>query len=373
MTKTCALTVLSLLTCLFTLAALGLNAYHFNGHLYYKDKTTDTVTRTTSSDTSDCPPALQMKIEGTNTVTGHEEVYIMSCPWKSYTRIIGIVTFSLCQFFAAIVCLKAKGKLSTGVLGFASFIALAMLIATIVLMVIDIINGHKQYPETSTSSYQPLTYILNIVFAFVGLLLGICCTILGFMTTGTPVKTSSGHQPTQTGNNSTIIGMNKSAGMEQDWRLYGNNKTNYNLPTSGNEVSYSTQRHYGPYTSNNSGPYTNNINSQATNKLTGGGTLTYQSNNRESPIGYSSNHRGHIGSHLNVGGGRRREEQNYVTNSIGSLTETNNNRNSLGYEGRGNRIGLRASNGSNHHNNYNYKSGGESNRVMPLAANYRGY
>ncbi len=373
MTKTCTLTIFSLLTCLFTLAALGLNAYHFNAHLYYKDKTTDTVTRETSSDTSDCPPALQIKIEGTNTVTGHEEVYIASCPWKSYTRIIGIVTFSLCQFFAVIVCLKAKGKLNSGVLGFASFIALGLLIATITLMVIDMVNGKKQYPETASSSYQPLTYILNIVFAFVGLLLGIGCTILGCMMNSNPIKTTSGHQPTQTGNNSTFVGINKSAGMEQDWKLYGNNKT-VNLPTSGNDYSYSAQRNYGPYVSNGYGPYANNINqknsSSPTNRLSGGTTLTYQSNNRENAVGYTSNHRGHIGSHLNVGGGRRREEQTYATSSIGSLGEMNY-RNSLAYESRENRAGLRASNASNHHQNY--KSGGDSNRVMPLAGNYRGY
>ena len=332
MAKNCGLIILSLFTCLFTLAALGLNLYHFAGHAYYEDKTTGTVLRETSSETADCPPALAVKIEGKNVITGHDEIYTISCPWNKSTKFLGIISFILCQVFAIIVCCKTKEKGSVGLIGVLSFVVLLLVMITIILMIVDIIKGHKKYSdvETDQSSYQPLTYILNILFAAAGFVFGIICAFLGCKATQS-LPRNSGHQPAQNANNSTFVGINKSIGMEQSYQLSAN--------TYGNDNSFAAQGwNNGYYTGNTQ----NNMMNGQTNRVTRGGNLVYQTNNMQSQeMGYNSNHRGHENLGQNHGG---RGEQDFARN--------------VGDEGRRNRVGRRtnpATVQNNHYLNNNYR------------------
>jgi len=286
------------------------------------------VRGTGGTDVEGCPPALQVKMEGKNAITGHDEVYIITCPWKSATKFLGIISFILCQIFAIFVCCKAKGKGSVGILGGISFIVMLLLLITMIMMIVDITKGKKDYAEVESdkTSYQPLTYILNVLLTAAGLVFGIICTVIGCKSVPNMTR-GSGHQPTQNGNNSTFVGINKSIGMERSFQTSGN--------TYGNDNSFAaTQTWNNGYYAGNM--HNNTMNTQGHNRVTpGGGNLTYQTNNvQPQNMGYNSNHRGHV----NMG------QQNNYAGHAGNAGNVN-------VEGRRDRINRRGNPGAVQNNN----------------------
>jgi hypothetical protein len=195
------ITILSVVTCLFTLTSVGLTAYHSVGHVYYKNKDTDLVIKTSSSNTEDCPPAVKVKVE-----TDHE-LQIISCPFKPATKAIAFISLILCQFLLILLCCKLKNKVSSMVIIIFAIIDFPLLFVGGILMIVDMINGKKEVPDLEGYSYQPIEFIIDILFLFFGMICGGIATFFAY-TSKPPANHSNfrgGSQATQHGNASMSV------------------------------------------------------------------------------------------------------------------------------------------------------------------------
>ena len=198
------ITILSVVTCLFTLTSVGLTAYHSVAHTYMKDKATDTVVKVSGTAPSDCPPAVKVKMDTDDTLS------VASCPFKPATKAIAFISLILCQFLLILLCCKLKNKVSSLVIIIFAIIDFPLLFVSGILMIVDMINGKKELgplEDLPGFSYQPIEFVFDILFVFFGMICGGAATFFAY-TSKPPVNSSNfrgGSQPTQHGNASMSV------------------------------------------------------------------------------------------------------------------------------------------------------------------------
>jgi len=178
--------VLGCLTALFTLSALGFTVYHSSPHCSY---TTDSSSsKTCSQETIDsCPPAY--KVYTLENESGSISESTVTCPWRNGTSILGFASLGLVQLFLIIFMLRMKKNALKVPLAILALMVIGSLIATMVLMIIDLSDGHKSSDSKDDSeSYRPGLYIANTALVFSGTLMVAVMAILGWKLTVEPAK-----------------------------------------------------------------------------------------------------------------------------------------------------------------------------------------
>jgi len=353
------ITILSIATCLLTLTSVGLTAYHSVVHMSVESN--GVVTKTTSSDTTNCPPAVKIKYEiGDTEITG-------SCPFKPATKAIAFISLILCQFLLILLCCKLKNKVSSMVIVIFAIIDFPLLLVGGILMIVDMINGKKELGDTTGISYQPIEFIIDILFVFFGLICGGAATFFAY--TNKPPSYPS--QPTQHGNASmSVTKPHWTEGESQS------QSTDYIKPYPQANIS-TYQAYQGGSASTSHNTSTAYLNSNNANP-NGRGSQVYQAQNEqylESSQNYDNT--GGYGNRRNVSykdnpqtrqrqqsnannfnyGGNQQGNNSYdnTGSSYGNTPQRNvnrnlNNNNSMTYETN-----------ANNQNNYNNNNGSQNN------------
>ena len=164
-------------TCLFTLTALALVAYHTEPHC--STKTGDTkVSGCADSFKDNCDAAYAYHV--TMDVLGVEIDTKASCPWNTETAVLGLIGLSLTQICLGALFFTMRGKnLKAVVLGLTALIV-PILLATFGLMIRDLKRGYDLKEEAGLEEgFRPGTYIANIILLFLGVCLLSAAAFLG--------------------------------------------------------------------------------------------------------------------------------------------------------------------------------------------------
>jgi len=113
----------------------------------------------------------------------------VTCPWRNGTSIVSFASLGLVQLFLIIFMLRMKKNALKVPLVILAVLVIGALIATMILMIIDLSDGHKSSDsKDDNQSYRPGLFITNTTLVFIGILMVAVMTTLGWKITVEPEK-----------------------------------------------------------------------------------------------------------------------------------------------------------------------------------------
>ncbi len=164
-------------TCLFTITALALIAYHAQPHCSVSSGD-NSESGCTDEFKKECDRAYAVRIE--QDLSGTEVVYKYSCPWNPETAALGLIGLVLVQICLVVLIFVMKGKNLKTVMMALTALIVPILLATFCLMIRDLKWGYDLKEEEGLKEgWRPGTFIANIILLFFGLCLFSTAAFLG--------------------------------------------------------------------------------------------------------------------------------------------------------------------------------------------------
>jgi len=166
------LTITAVLTCLLTLATLGLVSSHTQIRC---------TTKVNSSTSHECPPQIQSSCNGVFSISGSGSTYgsdysfNYTCAWNKVASVTGLIGLALTQIFLVLLVLKLRGKnIKVSLLGFAGLIVVILLVS-LTFMIRDLKLGSK-----SKYGKNIKVHSIDTILLIISLLLVVCCAFLEY-------------------------------------------------------------------------------------------------------------------------------------------------------------------------------------------------
>jgi len=170
--------VLGCITAIFTLTALGFVIYHSNAHCSYTES--EGSSKTCSIETIEaCPPAF--RVYTLISQSGSISESTVTCPWRDGTSILGFASLGLVQVFLLLFVFRMRKNVLNVPVSVLAIIVVGSLLATMILMIVDMSDGHKASKEIEEGkeSYRPSLYIVNTILVFLGIIMVAIMAALG--------------------------------------------------------------------------------------------------------------------------------------------------------------------------------------------------
>lgn len=95
----------------------------------------------------------------------------MSCDWRTATSVVGLLALVITLVFVALVFLAIRGKDFAKHIKITGIVIAPLILATIGLMIADIVKGHDYVKDSGINGTSQGSYIANLVLTFLATIL----------------------------------------------------------------------------------------------------------------------------------------------------------------------------------------------------------
>ena len=167
------------ITLLFTLTCIGLQGYH-----------TQPRCDNTDPDLKGCVEAIQQGCKQAPGVKIDVPTGSVACDWRTATSVVGLIALFITLIFIGFVFLKLRGKDFGKHVKIFAVLIVPLTLATVGLMIADLVKGKKYIDDMVTEGYKPGSYVANVILTFL-----ITCLVAYVGLTGAGDKRSGNNSP----------------------------------------------------------------------------------------------------------------------------------------------------------------------------------